>query len=53
MAELRTKLNGFQSKLSEYERISNVAKSLNKNRSEYLRDLAMKDVIKQEKKIKG
>jgi len=53
MNELRTKINGFQTKPSEHERITIVAKSLNKNRSEYIRDLVLKDVAKQEKKMKG
>jgi len=53
MTELRTKVNGFQSKPSEHDRITEVAKFLNKNRSELMRDLVMKEVVKQEKKMKG
>ena len=53
MPELRVKLNGFQAKPSEHDRITEVAKFTGKSRSEFLRDTTMKEVVKQERKMKG
>ena len=46
MPELRVKLNGFQAKPSEHDRITEVAKFTGKSRSEFLRDTTMKEGMK-------
>ena len=53
MLEKRTKIQAFQSKPSEHERIVNASNYVGKNRANYMRDLVMKDVAKQERKMKG
>ena len=53
MALSRNKLQGFQATFIEEERILNVLKFLNIRKSDYFRDLVMKDVAKQERKMKG
>ena len=54
MAVLRNKLQGFQATFIEEERIMKVLEFLDdKRKSDYYRDVVMKDVAKQEKKMKG
>ena len=52
MAQIRNKLVGFQAKQSEYDRIENVIKILDTTKSEYIREVVMKDVARLEKKSK-
>ena len=53
MAGLRTKNTCFQATLSEETRIQNVLDFLDIRKSDYIRNLVLKDVAKQEKKMKG
>ena len=53
MIEKRIKLNGFQAKQSEHDRITETAKRLNMSRSEFLRVSVISAVEKQERKMKG
>ena len=54
MAVLRNKLQGFQTTIIEEERIVKVLEFLDgKRKSDYFRDLVLKDVAKQERKMKG
>ena len=53
MPELRNKNTCFQAKPSEAEKINAVAKSLNMNKSEYIKSVVMPDVEKRYKKLKG
>ena len=53
MAELRTVTTAFSAKPSENARIKAVAQSQGIGMSEYMRTLIMKDVARQEKKMKG
>ena len=52
MAELRNVTTAFGAKKSENDRIKKVAEFLDIGMSAYMRDLIMKDVEKQEKKMK-
>ncbi len=53
MAELRTVTTAFSAKPSENANIKKVAEFLNIGMSEYMRNLVIKDVSKQLKKMKG
>ena len=53
MAQSRNKLQGFQATFIEEERIIKVIEFLDIRKSDYFRDLVLKDVAKQERKMKG
>ena len=53
MALLRNKIQAFQATELEEERIKAVVQFLDIRKSDYIRNLVMKDVAKQEKKMKG
>ena len=50
--ELRNKLVGFQARQSEKERIDKVTKDMIETKSEWLREIVMKEVARLEKKSK-
>ncbi len=51
--ELRTITTAFTATPTESERIKAVVKLLPIGKSEFMREIVMKEVIKQEKKMKG